>query len=191
MAGIKPTNVTFLNQGQATGKYPLVDSHYSSLDDESYFTQGNPEQAVIIGPVNAQVTFFDDQQYRTGENSMLVSLKREGTESNPVIVDVTYRRLGNGDHPNGIYNGQEESFGWILYKQAKESWVQSTLSLAGKFIALVNSVIGQVPGGASWQQYTSVAGVVVQKLQGFDPSGTSDNSQVDNISSVLFGTFDG
>src|SRR6476661_4320331 len=49
MSGIKPTKVTFLNHNELTGKYPLEDSHYSSLDDESYYTHGNPEQAVIVG----------------------------------------------------------------------------------------------------------------------------------------------
>ena len=56
MSGIKPTRVTFLNHNQLTGKYPLEDSHYSSLDDESYYTHGNPEQAVIVGPIGTQVT---------------------------------------------------------------------------------------------------------------------------------------
>jgi hypothetical protein len=122
---------------------------------------------------------------------LLVSLKREGTEANPVIVDVTYRRIGNGDHPSGVYNGEVDGFGWVLYKNAEANWVQDTLNVAGKFIDLVNGVIGMVPEAASWQEYTVAAGAVVHKLQGFDPPGSSDNSQVDNISSVLFGTREG
>lgn len=191
MTGIKPRKVTFLNHGQVTGKFPLEDSHFSSLNGEGYYTHGDPEQAVIVGPIDAQVTFFDDQQYRTGQNSLQVSLKREGTEANPVIVDVTRRRLGNGDHPSGVYQGEEDDFGWILYKHAEADWVQDTLSVAGKFIDLVNGVIGQIPVAASWQEYTVVAGVAVHKLQGYDPAGSSDNSQVDNISSVLFGALEG
>ncbi len=191
MAGIKPTKITFLNQDRVTGKSPLTDSHFSSLDNESYFTHGNPEQALVVGPVNAQVTFFDDQEYRTGQNALLVSLKREGTEANPVNVDVAYARLGPDDHPNGVYSGEEDDFGWILYKVAERDWVENTLRVAGDFVDLVSGVIGKIPGATTWSAYVTVAGIVVSKLQGFETPGHSNNSQVDNISSVLFGTFEG
>lgn len=191
MAGIKPTKITFLNGGKLTGKYPLTDSHFASLDDEHYFTNHNPQQAVIIGPVNAQVTFFDDQQYRTDENALTVSLKKEGTETDPVIVNVSYPRLGPHDHPNGIYKGEEPSFGWVLFKTAKPAWDENVLRIAGDFFGLVNGVIGKVPGATTWAVYATVGGIVVSKLQGFETPGSSDNSQVDNISSVLFGAMDG
>ena len=70
-------------------------------------------------------------------------------------------------------------------------WVEDALRVSGKFIDLVNAVIGMVPVAASWQQYTVAGGVVIHKLEGFDTPGSSDNSQVDNISSVLFGALEG
>jgi len=191
MAAISPMQVTFMCKGKPTGKYPLVLSHPSSLDNESYYTEGNPDQAVVIGPINAQVTFFDDQLYRLGQNALVVSLKREGTVDNPVIVDVAVPRLGPGSNPDGIYSGQEDDLGWILHKHAQNDWVQNTLRIAGDFVTLLSSVVAKVPGASSWAGYVTAAGLVVNKLQGFDPTGQSDNSQVDNISSVLFGSYEG
>ncbi|MGW7522984.1 hypothetical protein [Streptomyces sp. NPDC054783] len=188
MPGIKPTKVTFFNHGEMTGKYPLVDSHFDSLDDESYFTHSNPTEAQIIGPVEAQVTFFDDQLFKLDENALLVSLKREGTEGNPVTVDVAQQRLGPNDHDNDIYKGEQDDFCWILYKHAKADWAQQTLQVAGNFAELAKGIADNVPGGGQWQDYIQIGTTVIQKLNAFNNPDRSDNSQVDNISSVLFGT---
>lgn len=187
----KPSEIWFFNNGQETGHYRLKDSHFNSLDDESYFTRGNPQQAAIVGPVDAQVSFFDDQQYRADENVLQIVLKRDASEANPVLVNVSYSRLGNGDHPNGIYSGEEAEFGWVLYKHAKANWTENVLRIAGKFSDLVNEIIGKVPGATQWQQYAVVAGIAIHRLQGFNTPGHSNNSQVDNISSVLFGSAPG
>ena len=82
----KPSEIWFFNNGQETGHYRLKDSHFNSLDDESYFTRGNPQQAAIVGPVDAQVSFFDDQQSRADENVLQIVLKRDASEANPVLV---------------------------------------------------------------------------------------------------------
>ncbi|WP_181794933.1 hypothetical protein [Streptomyces sp. WELS2] len=188
MPGIKPTQVTFLNHGQQTGEYLLTDSHFDSFDDESYFTHGNPTEAQIEGPVDAQVTFFDDQQFKFDENVLLVSLKRAGTADNPVTVDVAQQRLGPDNHDNGIYKGEQDDFGWVLYKHAKGDWAEQVLDVAGTFANIVAGIEDKIPGAGQWQDYVRIGTTLIQQLQGLNTPGSSDNSQVDNISSVLFGT---
>ncbi len=195
MTSIKPTQITFLKDGQVTGKYVLTDSHFESLDDESYFTHGNPTQAKIIGLVNAQCTFFDDQLYRLDQNALTISLKRDATDTDPLIVDLAYDRLGPGDHDNGVYQGDEDSFGWILMKHAKASWAENVLKGAGTFADILNyasSVAGAAGASIPWTQYIVLAGKVIYYLpQKVNTPGHSDNSRVDNVSSVLFGAHDG
>jgi len=189
MAGIKPTTVTFYNGGQMTG-VPLHDSHPESLS-EGWYTHGDPAIAKIVGPVGAQVTFFDNDQYQMSENSMLVSLKVEGTDQHPVEFDLKYHRLGNGDHKDGVYSGEATTLGWVLYKHAKASWVQNTLRVIGKFADILAGILKEVPGASKWETYAHDGAVVIKKLDAaVDTPGSSDNSQVDNVSSVLFGAMD-
>jgi hypothetical protein len=192
MSRIKPSKIILMNGDQQTGP-TLNDSHFESLNGS--YNHDNPTQAWIIGSKDAQCTFFDDRLFLLDQNALLVWLKRDGTDGNEVKVLLDYDRLGPHNHDDGIYQGENDDVKWILMKVAKSSWVANCLRIGGEFLDIVNSFSGEAAAAGlptGWVKYTELAGYVVNYLKTTTGTpGRSDNSRVDNVSSVLFGTLEG
>jgi len=99
-----PTRVDLIEDGQH--KLALTHSDPGSLNNRDGYT-GRADVAVIHGPVGSKATFFDDQQFKAGQNSVFIETIVEGPVHVPIggnFVD------SNGAAGNGVYRGETDEY---------------------------------------------------------------------------------
>lgn len=123
------------------------------------------------------VTFFDDQEFPTGQNSLMVTK----TVAGPIEVPIAENFL-SGEQHNGTYFSSRPGYNWVLSKHVLEHpWLDIIRNGFEFMVAVLNS---------DNTDDTTVSGTQGDVVNGFLPKGSgdkSDNNHVDNLSSIRFG----
>jgi hypothetical protein len=154
--------------------YSARGSHPESMN---HLGSENADYLLITGPAGSVVTAYDDQLYRTGQNSVTITK----TVAEPIEVDIA-RNFLSGELHNGVYHGRAAGYEWILAKQIHhDGWFDA---IRDGWDA-VKQLLGE-SGDAALKFVAFGAGLVEGYI--FPSSSTSDNNRVDNLSSLRFGT---
>jgi hypothetical protein len=133
---------------------------------------GRATSAKIFGKAGSVVTFFDDQQFRTGQNYVVI----ETLGDNPIEVRLSRNFVETDvEAGNGVYRGETREFRWVLFKNVAVSdsfWDKVKDAVTGKAIEKILEELGIEP--------------TIAKGPGGDED-RSNNYRVDNCSSVRFG----
>ena len=136
--------------------------------------------ARIVGRSGCVASFFDDQLFRTDQNSLQITK----TTDEPIEVPIATNFL-SGEQHNGIYFGSRSGYNWIFSKHIAEH--SSWLDIISKGVELVLTAL--LTNGDSTNQGT-VPGTQGDSVDGLIPKSSgdaSDNNRVDNLSSLRFG----
>jgi hypothetical protein len=184
----KPSRIELLEDGVV--KLILTNSDEGSLNNRrdpqtGRVYNGRATSAVIFGPKGAGVRFYDDQKFRTGENSVYIEKLTDER--------IEVRIAGNfvketKKHSDGMFFGEEPGkYTWVLCKAVKRNWLQKWLTKL------------EVPVPLTWADIVNKARAVTDKIPILSDAGAvigfvlteatpvSDNYRVDNCSSVQFG----
>jgi hypothetical protein len=172
---LEPTLVELLESGVV--KLRLRASDKGSLNNRHPYT-GRATTARIHGPKGCRVTFFDDQQFREGENYVTIEKRVSGPVEVPLASNFVGAKDAAGER---IYMGKTPEYSWIFFRRRKPEWWQKLIRdiPGGQFIfdrlarELESSNDPRVQGA-----------VKVVKVVG---APTDENYRVDNCSSVRFG----
>lgn len=154
----------------------IYSAHGSHPESMNHLGSENADILRIIGPVGSVVTAYDDQLYRTGQNS--VTIKK--TVAGPVEVDIA-RNFVSGELHNGIYHGRSTGFEWTLTKAIHhDGWLDA--------VRRGWDVVKQLLSASADPTLKFIAiGAGAVEAFVFPSSDTSDNNHVDNLSSLRFG----
>jgi hypothetical protein len=175
---LKPERVQLLEQGVV--KLELMDSDRGSLNGRQGPNgryNGRATSARISGKAGSGVTFYDDQQFRTGENSVYIEKKTD-----EVIEVFLARNFVNTEEKagTGIFAGEDAEFKWVLFKSPKKDILDKIVGAIGQVVDW-EKLVAQMK--ASGNPEIMVAGTVLGITDG---SNASNNYRVDNCSSVQF-----
>jgi hypothetical protein len=165
-----PDKVELIEHGRVA--YVLTKSHPESLNGKKGYS-GRASSARIYGPAGSIVAFFDDQQFRTGENAVLIEKRVDKRIEVPLAKDFVNADKEIGD---GVFMGEEPEYRWCLFKTVKKDWFRKNIPIDWKEAHRLAEQEGAP---------AQIVGQAVRFL-GFGKS-TSDNYRVDNTSSVRFG----
>ena len=114
-----PTKVTLLDQ---SGKALLsvTESHPESLNGKG---SERTRSISIEGPANCVVTYFDDQQFRMGQNSVQITK----TVPESIVVPIA-QNFVQGEQRNGVFFGTTTSYKWQFNKAIEKKWWDSIIS---------------------------------------------------------------
>jgi hypothetical protein len=182
----KPQRVELLEQGIL--KLVLTKSTDGTLNNKKdpqtgRVYNGRATSAKIFGPKGSGVTFYDDQQFRTGENSVYI----EKLTDNPIEVFISQNFVKTTEqHGDGMFFGEEPGkYKWVLFKAVKRNWLQKWLDELDDVIPLnFDDIVSQAK--SSGDPRVSFGGGVVGFLSKVT-GPKSDNYRLDNCSSVQFG----
>ena len=153
----------------------LTDSHPESLNGR---LSGNIDKVVIHGPKDAQASFFDDQQFRIGENWVTV----RKTTDDPVEIEIA-KNFVSEDQENGegTYSGKGDGFEFAFSRKEKKGWLDS---LEQRIESRIGFDLGGILNAA---QSFGVPFVDKIELGAAYFNRSSNNYRVDNVSSIKFG----
>jgi hypothetical protein len=160
--------------------FSVTESHPESLNGRG---SENTRIARIIGPVPSVVTFYDDQQFNSGQNAVTITK----TVAEPIVVPIAQNFVDGVQH-NGIFFGTRTGYTFMLSKHVEEhtDW----LNVIKKGIEVVIDILGNSDNQKNTDQTTGSDPVGGGKADGFiskSSGGSSDNNHVDNLSSIQFG----
>jgi hypothetical protein len=80
---------------------------------------GRATSAKIFGTAGSGVTFYDDQEFRTGQNSLYI----EKLTDAPIEVFIAEDFVKTDEEiGSAVISGQEQAFKWVLFKVPKKDW---------------------------------------------------------------------
>ena len=197
----EPTAI-LLNDKSYQGQSPAQLTHSNQqLDD---FNLANAQDMTIQGPAGAIVTFFDDCQFKTDQNHLMI-IKSDSTDVRLNIATDLGPDIGQqvGDR---VYQGQADTYEWYLFKVVEASifqdifgaianWIgkipfigaelsdiflsveQNVLSLLATYLKVASVAWSETPIGAAIFKYVDLGAL----------NGTSSNFHVDNVKHSLRG----
>ena len=169
----EPDRVELLEHGQV--KMRLTESHPKSLNNVGGYG-GRATSARIFGSAGSVVTFFDDQEFRTGQNSVLIEKKVDA----PIEVFISQKFVDtNEEKGDGTFMGEQPEYKWALFKSIKKDWFRENIPLDW------DGIRRKAKEEGAKSEVMKVAGDVIEFFGMGDT--TSNNFQVDNCSSVRFG----
>jgi hypothetical protein len=142
-------------------------------------SNGRPYRERIIGPVGSVVSFFDDQQFRTDQNSLQITKTVDGPIEVPIAQD-----LLSGEQNSGMYMGSRPGFNWVFSKQMEQHPWLDIIKNGVEWV--VQSILDHFDD----TEHATVSGTQGDIVDGFVPKnsgGRSSNNHVDNLSSIRFG----
>lgn len=159
--GHKPAKVEIYHAGEL--KVTLTDSYNGSLNDDKPEYNGKSDYAVVYGPKGSVVTFFDDKQFKTRQNYVVITTLDDG----PVEVMLSMNFVNtDSEAGDGVYVGQKADYKFALFKRVKSDWFTRNIPIDLENIAYEGINLGKA--------------LTVGRR-------SSKNYRVDNCSSVRFG----
>jgi hypothetical protein len=165
----EPKKVVLLHHGRPW--LQLTESHPKSLDSRPDYKKST--SAKIIGPAGSVVTFYDDQQFRTGENVLFIEKLVDEDIEVPIGRDFVTDGIERED---GMFSEIRPAYRWVLFKAVKRDW-------AGR-----NIPIDWDEAHRRAEEEGTVAKTIRDVVKFFGLGKTkSNNYRVDNTSSVRLG----
>jgi len=169
----EPERVELIKDGRV--EIALTESHPDSLNNEPGYS-GSPDTARIFGSVGSIVTFFDDQQFRTGQNAVMI--EKKVPEAIDVVIKDNFVKTDE-EKGDGVFTGEEPQYKWALFKSVEKDWFRENIPLDW------DQVQAKAESDSNNNEYMQIGQTVVRWF-GFGKS-TSNNYRTDNVSSVKFG----
>lgn len=175
-AANEPNQVDLLRSDRSA-IFSVKESHPESLNNRG---SENTRIARIVGPVGSVVTFFDDQNFKPGQNSVLITK----TVAEPIEVPIAENFVSGTQH-NGIYVGSRPGYNWILNKHVH---VTGWDFIENGVEAGVDWIVTHL-GDSNSPDQTTVPSTTGETVVAFieKTRETSNNNHVDNLSSIRFG----
>jgi hypothetical protein len=171
----EPTRVELFEDGER--KLVLTRSERGSLNGRNGY-KGRASRVRIHGPVGSIATFYDDQQFREGENHVLI----EKRLAEPVNVPLSSDFVGLDDaQGEKAYLGQTDDYKYIFFRKRKPEWWEELVQdLPGGQL-----IFDTVKNLLEESNDPRVKGSLVVVNAVFRPP--DENYHFDNCSSVRFG----